>query len=64
MCIALTFQMMLDDYASVKSKHELDEQALLTYQNLEYVNEKERMFAAEHALHVMEIQGKSMESLT
>jgi hypothetical protein len=56
--------MMLDDYASVKSKHELDEQALLTYQNLEYVNEKERMFAAEHALHVMEIQGKSMESLT
>jgi hypothetical protein len=54
---------MIDEYANVKSKHEFDEQVLLTHQRSEYVNEKERMSSAEHALKVMEIQGESTKRL-
>jgi hypothetical protein len=54
---------MIDEYANVRIKHEFDEAALLTHQRYEYVNEKERMSGAEHALKVMEIQGK-LETVT
>jgi hypothetical protein len=48
---------MIDEYANLKSQHEFDEQALLTHQRHEYINEDERMSGAEQALMVMEIQG-------
>jgi hypothetical protein len=49
---------MIDEFANLRSGHEFDEQALRTHQRSDYVNEKERMSAAEQALKVMEIQGQ------